>query len=154
MATRNEEDAHRPEREAPRRTAARSTTAKSTAAKSSSSHGDSDGDGARESSRDRPVRRRPSEGTRTRRPELSSLRAAQRAVVQLHELTTREIEAVVGMSRKDDGNWSVVVEVVEAHHFPDTSDVMAEYSVDVDAQGELVGYSRGKRYLRGRPGDQ
>lgn len=75
-------------------------------------------------------------------------------MVKLHELTTRDIEAVVGMSKKDDGNWNVIIEVVEAHHFPDTSDVMAEYSVDVDTQGELVGYSRGQRYLRGRPGGQ
>lgn len=95
-----------------------------------------------------------STGSRARRPELSSIRAAQRAVVQLHELTTRDIEAVVGMSKTDSGNWKVVVEVVEAHHFPDTSDVMAEYSVDVNAKGELVGYSRGERYLRGRPGGQ
>jgi hypothetical protein len=58
------------------------------------------------------------------------------------------------MSRKDDGNLVVILEVVENHHFPDSADIMAEYSVEVDPDGELVGYSRGPRYLRGRPGDK
>jgi hypothetical protein len=31
---------------------------------------------------------------------------------------------------------------------------MAEYSVEVDPEGELVGYSRGPRYLRGRPSEK
>ncbi|NUP73913.1 MAG: hypothetical protein HOQ07_04575, partial [Sinomonas sp.] len=90
--------------------------------------------------RSRPERSRP-ERSRPERshPELSSTRAAQRAVTHLYELTTREIEAVVGISKKDDGSWNVIIEVVEAHHFPESSDVMAEYSVHVDAEGELLG---------------
>jgi hypothetical protein len=102
----------------------------------------------------RPERSRPERSHPERsHPELSSTRAAQRAVTQLYELTTREIEAVVGISKKDDGSWNVIIEVVEAHHFPESSDVMAEYSVNVDTEGELLGYSRKKRYLRGRPGE-
>ena len=153
MATRNEEEA--PRRSAPRRGAgSRSEDARETPRREAPRRGSSGSDEAGEPPRERPARKRPSEGNGSRGSEITSVRAAQRAVVQLHELTTREIEAVVGMSKKDDGNWSVIVEVVEAHHFPDTSDVMAEYSVDVDNQGELVGYSRGPRYLRGRPGGQ
>jgi hypothetical protein len=102
---------------------------------------------------DRPERdERPQREDRPKK--LSSTRLAQLAVSHLKALTTRDIEAVVGMSRKDDGNLVVILEVVENHHFPDSADIMAEYSVEVDPDGELVGYSRGPRYLRGRPGDK
>lgn len=102
--------------------------------------------------RERPERERPERDDRPKK--LSSTRLAQLAVAHLQELTTREIEAVVGMSRKEGGNLVVILEVVENHHFPDSADIMAEYSVEVDPEGELVGYSRGPRYLRGRPGDK
>ncbi|WP_052207138.1 gas vesicle protein GvpO [Sinomonas humi] len=82
---------------------------------------------------------------------LSTTRLAQSAVAQLQQLTTRDIEAVVGMSRNENGNLTVILEVVESAHFPDSADIMAEYSVEVDPQGDLVGYSRGPRYQRGRP---
>lgn len=105
-----------------------------------------------------PARERPASRERPERDDrpkkLSSTRLAQLAVAHLQELTTREIEAVVGMSRKEGGNLVVILEVVENHHFPDSADIMAEYSVEVDPEGELVGYSRGPRYLRGRPGDK
>lgn len=94
------------------------------------------------------------EGRPRREEELSPVQLAQRAVGQLQQLTTRDIEAVVGMSRNDNGNLIVVLEVVESHHFPDTADVMSEYSVEVDPRGKLVGYSRGPRYQRGRPGEK
>lgn len=106
----------------------------------------------RPASRERPERERPERDDRPKK--LSSTRLAQLAVAHLQELTTREIEAVVGMSRKEGGNLVVILEVVENHHFPDSADIMAEYSVEVDPEGELVGYSRGPRYLRGRPGDK
>lgn len=155
MASRNEEEA--PRRTATRRTSSRSDESREAPRRDASRRGRSGSDEAREAreeSRERPPRKKTSEGSGSRDSEISSVHAAQAAVVKLHELTTRDIEAVVGMSKKDDGNWNVIIEVVEAHHFPDTSDVMAEYSVDVDTQGELVGYSRGQRYLRGRPGGQ
>jgi hypothetical protein len=153
MASRNEEEA--PRRTATRRgTSSRSDESREAPRRDASRRSSSGSDEAREEPRERPPRKKTSEGSGSRDSEITSVRAAQAAVVQLHELTTRDIEAVVGMSKKDDGNWNVIIEVVEAHHFPDTSDVMAEYSVDVDTQGELVGYSRGQRYLRGRPGGQ
>ena len=104
-------------------------------------------DGARERER-RPAQPPEPEG---RRRELPAPEIARRAVEQLRQLTTREIEGVVGISRDEDGVWTVVLEVVESHHFPDSSDVMAEYSVKMSPSGDLVGYTRGQRYLRGRP---
>jgi hypothetical protein len=94
----------------------------------------------------------PSEKEHYRPRRLTTTQLAQCALFCLRQLTTRDIEAVVGISRKDNGNVVVVLEVVESHHFPDSSDLLAEYAVEVDSGGELVGYVRGDRYQRGRPG--
>ena len=107
---------------------------------------DTTDDGARER---RPAR--PAEAEGRRRGDLPAPEIARRAVDQLRQLTTRQIEGVVGISRDEEGVWTVVLEVVESHHFPDSSDVMAEYSVRMSPSGDLVGYKRGTRYLRGRP---
>lgn len=53
------------------------------------------------------------------------------------------------MARADEG-WKVGVEVVETRRIPDTEDVMAEYQVDVDARGRLMGYRRVRRYQRAK----
>jgi hypothetical protein len=78
---------------------------------------------------------------------------ARAAARELADLVGREPEGVVSLERTDDG-WRVGVEVVETRRVPDTADVLAEYSVDVDDKGALVGYRRTRRYARGRTGDQ
>lgn len=82
-------------------------------------------------------------------PKLSARKAAVAALQQLQQLTTRTPESVVGLEPHEDG-WRVTVEVVESARIPDTADIMAEYDVDINASGELAGYSRGARYFRGR----
>jgi hypothetical protein len=77
--------------------------------------------------------------------------AAQIAISQLTMLMNRVAEGVVAIRKNDSGGWTVVVEVVESPHIPDTSDLLAEYEVVLDSAGELVSYSRGSRYVRGRP---
>jgi hypothetical protein len=44
----------------------------------------------------------------------------------------------------------VLVEVVESHRIPETTDIMAVYEVDVDNDGAVTGYRRRDRYVRGR----
>jgi hypothetical protein len=78
--------------------------------------------------------------------------AAASAARQLLELTGREAEGVTGLERTDDG-WTVKVEVVEVRRIPDTTDVLALYDVEVDADGDLLGYRRVRRYTRGVPGE-
>ncbi|WP_308190787.1 gas vesicle protein GvpO [Arthrobacter hankyongi] len=82
---------------------------------------------------------------------ISAVKAARAAMSQLEMLTSREAEGIVGISKNDDGGWTVVVEVVESRHVPSTSDLLAEYKVVLDSGGELVSYARGSRYVRGRP---
>ncbi len=74
--------------------------------------------------------------------------AAKRARHHVSGLTGKEPEAVVGLERTDDG-WTVLVEAVELHRVPDTTDVLATYHVTLDADGELTGCRRVDRYARG-----
>jgi len=77
---------------------------------------------------------------------------AQRAAAELAELLGRPPESIVSLDRTDDG-WCVGVEVLETRRIPDTADVLAEYEVSTDGDGELLGYRRVRRYARGRVGD-
>lgn len=77
---------------------------------------------------------------------------AAHAAQQLLELTGKGAEGVTGLERTDDG-WKVHVEVVEVRRIPDTTDVLALYEVQVDEDGDLIGYRRLRRYTRGKPGE-
>ena len=76
---------------------------------------------------------------------------AQRAAAELADLLGRAPESIVSLDRTDDG-WRVGVEVLETRRIPDTADVLAEYEVTTDRQGQLIGYRRVRRYSRGRVG--
>lgn len=77
---------------------------------------------------------------------------AARAAQELLDLTGKGAEGVTGLERTEDG-WSVQVEVVEVRRIPDTTDVLALYEVQVDEDGDLIGYRRLRRYARGVPGE-
>lgn len=81
---------------------------------------------------------------------VSAVQAVKKAVEQFSTLTGRAPESVVG-TRWDEDHWAVRLEVVESRRIPDTADLLAEYDVELDAQGELLSYSRKDRYVRGRP---
>ena len=76
-------------------------------------------------------------------------RIAAEASRQLAELTGKDVQGVTGLQRSEDG-WSVEVEVVELRRVPSTTDVLATYDVDVDSSGDLQGYRRVRRYVRGQ----
>ncbi len=78
---------------------------------------------------------------------------ADAAMTPLAELTSKDVEAVTGLERTDDG-WKVEVEVLELRRVPNTTDVLATYDVFVDSDGELTGYQRRHRFVRGAPGDE
>lgn len=80
--------------------------------------------------------------------KLRAARAAALAASQLRELTGRDPEAVVGMSRTDDG-WRVEIEALELRRIPETTDVLACYAVELDGDGDLVSCNRLRRYVRG-----
>lgn len=86
------------------------------------------------------------------RQRISAVSAVKKAIEQFSTLTGRPPESVVGTRWRDD-RWSVRLEVVESRRIPDSADLLAEYEVELDADGELMAYDRKDRYVRGRPSE-
>jgi Gas vesicle synthesis protein GvpO len=79
-------------------------------------------------------------GSKVPGPEL-----VRRARDQLVELTGRPAFGVSALTRSDDG-WVARVEVVELERIPPSTSVVASYEVELDDDGNLVGYERTRRY--------
>jgi Gas vesicle synthesis protein GvpO len=67
---------------------------------------------------------------------------------QLFELIGRPVEQVLSMERDDDGDWQVLVQVLELERVPNSTDVLGAYRVTLDDGGDVVGYRRIRRYVR------
>lgn len=80
-------------------------------------------------------------------------KVARWAAEQVMEMTGKETESVTSV-RREDGGWTVGLEVVESHRVPSSTDMLAVYEAEMDAEGELVGYRRVRRYTRGRSDDE
>jgi hypothetical protein len=91
-------------------------------------------------------RERPSRPSRTR---LDARGAVRRAIDEVGALTHRTVEGVVGVERDGDP-WKITIEVLEDPHIPNSSDILAEYEMRLSADGELLGCSRTRRYIRGQ----
>ena len=87
------------------------------------------------------------------RPTPTAGKVAALALRELSELTGKDAEGVTGLERTDEG-WTVNVEVVELRRVPETTDVLALYEVTTDSHGDMKGYRRLRRYVRGVPGDE
>jgi hypothetical protein len=74
--------------------------------------------------------------------------AVSAALEQFEGLTHLEPIGTTGVRREEDG-WSVLIDVVELERVPSTTSVMATYRVDIDADGELSGFQRLRRFTRG-----
>jgi hypothetical protein len=134
-------------RSASKRSASKSPTAKRSTAKASAS---------KRSASKRSTAKRSNSNRSDTTETSSSGRAdsvAERASHHLVRLTGRQAEGVVGLQRSEDG-WTVEIEVIEVRRIPDTTDVLALYEIEVDGQGELLGYRRVKRYVRGTPNEE
>jgi hypothetical protein len=91
---------------------------------------------------------------RTRSDGSGSVTAlARRGVEQLGELLGRAPESVVSVAPGEKEGWRIGVDVVEVHRIPETADVLATYEVDLDGEGQLTGYRRVRRYVRGQVKD-
>ncbi|HET7668119.1 MAG TPA: gas vesicle protein GvpO [Mycobacterium sp.] len=74
--------------------------------------------------------------------------AAQIAPRYITEIAGREPEQLTAVEPTDDGGWLVEVEIVEDRRVPSSADMLALYEIELDADGELLGYSRTRRYMR------
>src|SRR5947209_374795 len=63
-------------------------------------------------------------------------------------LLGRPIESVLGVERAEEEGWLVTVQIVELERVPRSTDVLGAYAVQLDEEGELVGYRRRRRYNR------
>jgi hypothetical protein len=79
---------------------------------------------------------------------------ARLATGYVEEATGKEPESVVLLEQRDDGGWTVGIEVVETRRIPDSTDILAVYEAQLDEEGELVGYRRVTRYSRCQVGER
>jgi hypothetical protein len=73
----------------------------------------------------------------------------RQASAQFSALTGVDVESVSAVENTEDG-WQLQVETVEVARIPDTTSVLASYRLRVSTDGELIGYSRIRRYARGQ----
>lgn len=97
-----------------------------------------------------PLHERPPRERSTARRLVADLIA--RAKEQLHGLIGYKIDNVASFNKVDSG-WHVAVTVIELKRIPAATDVLAEYDVDLDENGNIVGYQRGRRYYRDQVGE-
>lgn len=71
---------------------------------------------------------------------------------QLKALTGYPVDSVSEFGKTDDG-WKLTVAVVELRRIPPSTDVLAEYVVGLDPDGDIVDYHRGRRYYRDQVGE-
>ena len=95
-------------------------------------------------------RQRPAAGN-GRPGKLTAAVLADMARQQVEQLTGHAVESVSGLSRHQDG-WTITVEALELQRVPPTTDILATYRVELDADGDLMGYERISRYYRNQAG--
>jgi len=66
---------------------------------------------------------------------------------ELQSLTGLQAETVSSIQRQDEV-WNVTIDLIELHMTPNSRDVLAVYDVQLDNDGNLLGYRRMARYVR------
>ena len=64
------------------------------------------------------------------------------------DLIGRPLDGITEVRADDDG-WYTTVEVIERNSIPDTQDILGRYELDLDADANVTGYRRLRRYRRG-----
>jgi hypothetical protein len=76
-----------------------------------------------------------------------AMQIVEQAREHLRNLLGEDAESVSGIEREN-GNWSVTLEVVEMHRIPESTDILSSYSAVLDDDGGIVSLTRGRRYRR------
>jgi hypothetical protein len=66
---------------------------------------------------------------------------------ELQALTGLKAETVSSVQKQGD-HWDVTVDMIELHVTPNSRDVLAIYDVQIDTEGNILGYRRMGRYVR------
>jgi len=75
---------------------------------------------------------------------------AERAKSQLAEVTGLKPVTVTGAS-KDEQGWHIAVDMLEMSRIPPATDVLGDYEVLVDENGNMLRFERKRTRLRGEP---
>jgi hypothetical protein len=67
---------------------------------------------------------------------------------QVADVTGHPVEGISGFQRDPDNGWTVTVEVLELERVPSTMDLLASYEVSVTEDGDVMGFTRRRRYHR------
>jgi hypothetical protein len=81
-----------------------------------------------------------------------TMQIVEQAREHLKNLLGEDAESVSGIEREN-GNWSVTLEVVEMHRIPESTDILSSYSAVLDDDGGIVSLTRGRRYRRSQVED-
>jgi gas vesicle protein GvpO len=97
---------------------------------------------------ERPRGTKPAARRQDRAASVTAAGAAGRAARCIREMTGKEPDQITALERTGDGRWRVDVQVVETRRIPDSTDILAIYQAELDADGELVSYRRTQRFAR------
>lgn len=86
--------------------------------------------------------------------QVGLLEAKQIVLDAAEGLLENPLEGIIKVNETTDGNWRVVLEVVERKAVPDTQDMIGRYEFTVEPAGTLAGYSLVERYHRGDSKDE
>jgi hypothetical protein len=75
---------------------------------------------------------------------------AERAKSQLAEVTGLKPETV-SRAFKDEQGWHIEMDMLEMSRIPPATDVLGDYDVLVDEDGNMVKFERKRTRLRGEP---
>ena len=75
---------------------------------------------------------------------------AERAKSQLAEVTGLKPITVTG-SFKDEQGWHITLDMLEMSRIPPATDVLGDYNVLVDDNGDMLKFERKRTRLRGEP---
>jgi len=78
---------------------------------------------------------------------MNTIEATTKARELIMAVLNKQADTVSGCEKKE-GAWQVTLEVVETKAQIADNDLIASYQVDIDAKGEVTGYTRLTRYQR------
>jgi len=59
-----------------------------------------------------------------------------------------DFDSIGACEKRADGGWTIAVDVIESVARMGDNDLLATYSVQIDAEGDLVNLTRTRRYHR------
>jgi hypothetical protein len=72
----------------------------------------------------------------------------KKAQEEFASLSKLPVNAVIGLTKAEEG-WMVSLEALERKAIPDTMDVLGQYEIRLDSEGNLLGFERKKLRKRG-----